>query len=265
VACNSRLKFASLDRLAQSLGCEKVATGHYACVEYDAAANRYRLFRGANHWKDQSYFLWELTQDQLSRSLFPLGEMVKAEVRAAAREAGLDIADKAESQEICFVPDGNYAGFIERYLDAEDQSQRLPGAGEIVNDKGEKIGTHGGIHRYTIGQRRGLGIAHERPLYVIQIDAPGNRVVVGEKDDLLSHEFTAAGVNWVAFDEPAAAVRAEVRVRYRHDPAPATITPLPDSRARIRFDEPARAITPGQATVFYYGEEVVGGGWIVKG
>lgn len=264
VACNSRLKFASLDRLAQSLGCEKVATGHYARVEFDAEARRYRLLRGVNHWKDQTYFLWELTQDQLSRALFPLGEMVKAEVRATAREAGLDIADKAESQEICFVPDGNYSGFIDRYLAAENQTERLPEAGEIVDAAGKKLGTHSGIHRYTIGQRRGLGIAHERPLYVVNIDAPRNRVVVGEKDDLLSEEFTAAGVNWVAFDEPSAPVRAEVKVRYRHDPAPATITPLPNACARIRFDEPQRAITPGQATVFYRGEEVVGGGWIVK-
>jgi tRNA-specific 2-thiouridylase len=264
VACNSRLKFASLDRLAQSLGCEKVATGHYARVEFDAAAHRYRLFRGANHWKDQSYFLWELTQDQLSRSLFPLGDMVKAEVRQTARDAGLDIADKAESQEICFVPDGNYSGFIERYLDAEGQTARLPGAGEVVDTEGKTIGAHGGIHRYTIGQRRGLGVSGPRPLYVVLIDAPRNRVVVGERDDLLSHEFTAAGVNWVAFDEPDEPVRAEVRVRYRHDPAPATITPLPDNRAHIRFDEPQRAITPGQATVFYNGEEVIGGGWIVR-
>ncbi len=265
VACNSRLKFASLDRLAQSLGCEKVATGHYARVEHDAEARRYRLLRGVNHWKDQTYFLWELTQDQLSRAWFPLGAMVKAEVRATAREAGLDIADKAESQEICFVPDGNYAGFIDRYLAAENETERLPGNGAIVNAQGNQIGEHGGIHRYTIGQRRGLGIAHERPLYVVNIDAARNRVVVGEKEELLSREFTAAGVNWVAFDEPDAPVRAAVKVRYRHDPAPATITPLPDNRARVRFDEPQRAITPGQATVFYRGEEVVGGGWIVKG
>ena len=264
VACNSRLKFASLDRLAQSLGCEKVATGHYARVEFDAAANRYRLLRGVNHWKDQSYFLWELTQDQLSRSLFPLGEMVKAEVRQTARDAGLDIAEKSESQEICFVPDSNYAGFIERYLDAEDQTARLPGVGEIVNDKGQKLGEHGGIHRFTLGQRRGLGIGHANALYVTQIDAARNRVIVGENKDLFTHEFTAAGVNWVAFDEPAHEVRAQVRVRYRHEPAPAAITPLPENHARVRFDEPQRAITPGQATIFYRGEEVAGGGWIVK-
>src|SRR5450432_3158872 len=157
VACNSRLKFASLDRLAVSLGCEKVATGHYARVEYDAATNRYRLLRGLNQQKDQSYFLWELTQDQLSRSMFPLGEMSKPEVRDVAREHQLAIADKQESQEICFVPDGDYAGFIDRYLDAENATERLPGDGELVDNTGQVVGTHGGIHRYTVGQRRGIG------------------------------------------------------------------------------------------------------------
>ncbi len=264
VSCNSRLKFASLDKLAESLGCDKVATGHYARVEFDEAANRYRLFRGRNLDKDQSYFLWELTQDQLSRAMFPLGEMSKPEVREVARASSLAVAEKKESQEICFVPDGDYAGFIDRYLAAEHSEDRLPGEGEIVNASGALMGHHDGIHHYTIGQRRGLGIAHEKPLYVINIDAPANRVVVGLEDQLLSREFTAAGVNWVAFDEPTSEVRAEVRVRYRHSPEPATLTPLPDNRVRVVFDEPQRAITPGQTTVFYRGDEVVGGGWIVK-
>ncbi|HEX8890520.1 MAG TPA: tRNA 2-thiouridine(34) synthase MnmA [Pyrinomonadaceae bacterium] len=264
VACNSRLKFASLDRLAASLGCDKVATGHYARVDFDEKANRYRLFRGRNLQKDQSYFLWELTQEQLSRSMFPLGEMSKPEVRDVARSNSLAVAEKAESQEICFVPDGNYAGFIDRYLEAEDETERLPGEGEIVNARGEVLSKHEGIHRYTIGQRRGIGIAHERPLYVISIDAPNNRVVVGSQEELLSDEFTAAGVNWIAFDEPGAPIRAEVRVRYRHTAAPAIITALENNRARITFDEPQRAITPGQATVFYRNDEVIGGGWIEK-
>ena len=264
VACNSRLKFASLDRLALSLGCEKVATGHYARVEHDKEANRYRLFRGRNLQKDQSYFLWELTQEQLSRSLFPLGEMSKPEVRDAARVHNLAIADKAESQEICFVPDGDYAGFIDRYLEAEDETNRLPGEGEIINTSGRVVSKHSGIHRYTVGQRRGLGLSSERPLYVISLDAEKNRVVVGSQEELLRDEFTAAGVNWIALDEPTEPVRAEVRVRYRHTPAPASITSLANMRARIRFDEPQRAITPGQATVFYRGDEVVGGGWIEK-
>jgi len=264
VACNSRLKFASLDRMALSLGCEKVATGHYARVEYDAARNRYRLFRGRNHWKDQSYFLWELTQDQLSRSYFPLGEMLKSEVRDIAREANLYTAEKQESQEICFVPDGDYSGFIDRYLEHENRMGEMPQAGEIVNTSGKKIGEHTGIHRYTIGQRRGLGIAHEKPLYVVQIERLKNQIIVGEKDELEQIEFTAKGVNWVAFDEPTEPVRAEVKVRYRHEPAAATIHALAENRARIVFDEPQRAITPGQATIFYNGEEVVGGGWIEK-
>ena len=264
VACNSRLKFASLDKLAQSLDCDKVATGHFARVEYDEKANRYRLFRGKNHWKDQSYFLWELNQDQLSRAYFPLGEMLKSEVRDIARENNLYVAEKQESQEICFVPDGKYSEFIDRYLKHENRSDELPEAGEIVNTKGEKIGEHSGIHRYTIGQRRGLGIAHEKPLYVVQIERLKNQIIAGEKDELDELEFTAKGVNWIAFDAPEKPVRAAVKVRYRHEPAPATIYALPDNCARIVFDEPQAAITPGQATVFYNGEEVVGGGWIVK-
>jgi len=265
VACNSRLKFASLDRLAVSLGCEKVATGHYARVEFDPSTNRYRLLRGRNEQKDQSYFLWELTQPQLSRALFPLGEMSKPEARDAARQHGLTgVAEKKESQEICFVPDGDYAGFIDRYLESEDATERLPGPGEIVDTSGRVVGQHEGIHRYTVGQRRGIGIANETPLYVISINSDRNRVTVGAAEELLSTEFIAAGVNWIAYDDPAEPVRAEVRVRYRHTAAAATITPLPDARARIGFDEPQRAITPGQATVFYRGDEVVGGGWIVR-
>jgi len=263
VACNSRLKFASLDKLATSLGCERVATGHYARVEFDRATNRYRLLRGRDPNKDQSYFLWELTQDQLSRALFPLGELSKSDARQAARDNDLAVAEKKESQEICFVPDGDYAGFIDRYLEAEQQTDRQPVAGEIVNANGEVIGRHSGIHRFTIGQRRGIGIADARPLYVLNVDALSNKVVVGYDDELLSDEFTAAGLNWIV-DNPSEPVRAEVRVRYRHTATPATITPLGNNRARVKFDEPQRAITPGQATVFYRGDEVVGGGWIVK-
>src|SRR5262245_51278930 len=264
VACNSRLKFASLDKMAVSLGCDKVATGHYARVEYDERADRYRLFRGRNYAKDQSYFLWELTQEQLSRAYFPLGEMHKEEVRDIARGANLYTANKPESQEICFVPDGNYSGFIDRYLDHEGRSSELPAGGEIVTTTGNVLGSHSGTHRYTIGQRRGLGIAHEKPLYVVQIERAKNQVIVGEADDLESTEFIAKGVNWVAFDTPSEPVRADVKVRYRHDPSPATIYALPDERTHIVFDEPQRAITPGQATIFYHGDEVVGGGWIVR-
>ncbi|MGI8917798.1 MAG: tRNA 2-thiouridine(34) synthase MnmA [Pyrinomonadaceae bacterium] len=264
VSCNSRLKFASLDRLAASLGCEKVATGHYARVAYDEEEKGYRLFRGRNLQKDQSYFLWELTQEQLSRSLFPLGEMSKPEVRDVARQSNLAIAEKAESQEICFVPDGDYSGFIDRYLESEGTADRLPGAGQIVDSGGAVVGTHTGIHRYTIGQRRGIGIASERPLYVLDIDANKNQVTVGEADELLTSEFSAAAVNWIAHENPDEAVQASVRIRYRHQEAPATITSLENNRARVLFNEPQRAITPGQATVFYDGDEVIGGGWIVK-
>jgi tRNA-specific 2-thiouridylase len=264
VACNSRLKFASLDRLALSLGCEKVATGHYARVDYDETTRRHRLLRGRDSQKDQSYFLWELTQEQLSRSLFPLGELSKSDARQSARDSGLAVAEKAESQEICFVPDGDYAGFIDRYLESEGQLDRVPVAGEIVNTNGAAIGAHNGIHHYTIGQRRGIGISAAQPLYVTGIDTTNNRVIVGDQDELLSQEFTAAGVNWIALDDPSEPVRAEVRVRYRHTAEPATITPQAEHRAHIEFDEPQRAITPGQATVFYRGAEVVGGGWIVK-
>jgi tRNA-uridine 2-sulfurtransferase len=264
VACNSRLKFASLDRLAVSLGCEKVATGHYARVEFDESTQRYRLMRGRDPQKDQSYFLWELTQEQLSRALFPLGELSKSDARQAARDNQLAVAEKKESQEICFVPDGDYAGFIDRYLEAEALTDRQPGAGEIVTSSGTVIGTHGGIHRYTVGQRRGIGIAQSRPLYVLGINTETNRVVVGGDDELLRNEFTAAGVNWIAANNSTESVRAEVRVRYRHTAAAATVSPMKDARAHVIFDEPQRAITPGQATVFYRGDEVVGGGWIVK-
>src|SRR5216110_2685237 len=165
VACNSRLKFASLDKLAASLGCEKVATGHYARVEFDETTNRYRLLRGHDARKDQSYFLWELTQCQLSRALFPLGELSKNDARQAARDNQLAVAEKKESQEICFVPDGDYSGFIDRYLEAEAQTDRQPATGDIVTSSGAVLGTHTGIHRYTVGQRRGIGISQSRPLY----------------------------------------------------------------------------------------------------
>jgi tRNA-specific 2-thiouridylase len=265
VACNSRLKFASLDRTAVSVGCEKVATGHYARVRFDEETNRHLLLRGRDARKDQSYFLWELTQEQLSRSLFPLGEMSKDEAREAARRHGLNVADKRESQEICFVPDGDYAGFIERYLEAEGREDERPARGEIVDAEGRVIGQHEGVHRYTTGQRRGIGVPRQLPLYVLRVEPETRRVVVGDAEDLSSEEFTAAGVNWISFDEPQEPVRADVRVRYRHTESPATITPLSDGRVRVRFDEPQRAVTPGQAAVFYRGEEVLGGGWIVKG
>jgi tRNA-specific 2-thiouridylase len=205
-----------------------------------------------------------LKQEQLSHAFFPLGEMLKSEVRELARGADLYVAEKAESQEICFVPDGKYSEFIDRYLDHEGRETEKPLSGDIVNSAGEKIGVHTGIHRYTIGQRRGLGIANEKPLYVVQIERAKNQIIVGEANDLDAMEFTAKGVNWVAFDTPSEPVRAEVKVRYRHDPALATIHTLSDERVRVVFDEPQRAITPGQATIFYNGDEVLGGGWVMR-
>jgi tRNA-specific 2-thiouridylase len=264
VGCNSRLKFEALDRMALSLSCDKVATGHYARVEFDENADRYRLFRGIDRNKDQSYFLWELTQEQLSRSLFPLGEMDKSQARDVARGADLYTADKKESQEICFVPDGDYSGFIDRYLEHEGRENDVPNNGDIVTASGEVVGKHAGIHRYTIGQRRGLGIAHEKPLYVTAIERAKNQIIVGGENELDSLEFTARGVNWIALETPTDPVRADVRIRYRHEPAAATLHPLAGDRTRIIFDEPQRAITPGQTTIFYNGDEVVGGGWIER-
>ncbi len=263
VACNSRLKFSALDRLAKSLGCDKVATGHYARIQLDPERNVYRLFRGRNHEKDQSYFLWELTQEQLSRALFPLGEMTKEEVRQVARQFKLYTAEKPESQEICFVPDGDYAGFIERYLAAENREDEIPKEGEIVDSKGRVLGKHMGIHRYTVGQRRGLGVAHGKPLYVLKIERAKNQIIVGEQSELLSKEFYVKNVNWIIpEDSLLEAIRADVKVRYKHEPASATIYNLPERKAKIVFNEPQRAVTPGQSAVFYRGEEVLGGGWI---
>lgn len=272
VSCNSFLKFDKLVELAQSVDAEKVATGHYARIRYDEENSRWLLLRAVNREKDQSYFLFELTQRQLAFALFPLGEMSKPEVRAAAEKAQLPTAHKPESQEICFVPDGDYARFIERYL-AEDASRSglapaptLPQAnlapGDIVSRAGDVLGRHPGVHHYTVGQRRGLGISSPEPLYVIQIDAPRHEVVVGSSDDLLKHEMVVAGVNWIAFDELTKPLRVSIKIRSRAEEAAGTIEPREDGSVRVRFDEPQRAVTPGQAAVFYQGEVVVGGGWI---
>jgi tRNA-uridine 2-sulfurtransferase len=254
--CNSKLKFASLDQLAQSLDCEKVATGHYARIKQNGS--RYKLLRGQDAAKDQSYFLWELNQSQLSRALFPLGEMTKEQVRQIAREHSLAISEKSDSQEICFVPDGNYSGFIDRYLESEQS------AGEIVDESGNRLGTHSGIHRYTVGQRRGIGLSRSLPLYVVKIEPEANRVVVGDEKDLMSSEMILRDVNWISFDSPPKELRAAVRVRYRHKEAQATIYNESSERTRVLFDEPQRAITPGQAAVFYNNDEVLGGGWIMR-
>ena len=268
VACNSFLKFDKLVELARNAEASKVATGHYARVVFDDASGRWRLLRAVNRAKDQSYFLFELTQEQLSYALFPLGEMTKQEVREVAAAAGLPTAGKPESQEICFVPDGNYARFIDRYL-AEDRTTlpvlNQPGSvppGDIVTKDGAVIGRHEGIHRYTVGQRKGLGISAPEPLYVIEVNATHNRVVVGSVDDLLRREMVVRRVNWISIPALHEPLRVAVRIRSRAEEAPATLTPAADGAVSVVFDEPQRAVTPGQAAVFYDGDVVVGGGWI---
>ncbi|MFY9558304.1 MAG: tRNA 2-thiouridine(34) synthase MnmA [Blastocatellia bacterium] len=261
VSCNTKLKFARLVTVAREVGAERVATGHYARVDHDEPGGRFRLKKGLDPAKDQSYFLFEMTQKQLARAVFPLGEMTKAEVREIARSVGLETAEKPESQEICFVPDGNYARFVENFSQYELNAAK-PENGEIATANGEVIGEHAGLHRFTIGQRRGIGIASSEPLYVVKIDVPRNKLVVGGRSELYRKSFIATGVNWVSIPQPEDPVRADVRIRYRAAEAPASIIPIQAGRVRVEFDEPQPAITPGQAAVFYDGDLVVGGGWI---
>jgi len=260
--CNNFLKFDQFLDMARRIGAEWIATGHYARVERDPASGRYLLRRGVDESKDQSYFLWGLTQEQLARTLFPLGELRKTEVRRLAAELGLPVAGKDESQEICFVPNGDYASFVEAYL--ADRGEPAPvAAGEIVSEDGQVLGEHAGIHRFTVGQRKGLGIAARQPLYVLAIEPAGNRVVVGSDQALLRRSFSAREVNWIAFEGLGQPVRAEVKLRHRFAPAAATVRPAADAaRVEVEFDVPQRAITPGQAAVFYQGNLVLGGAWI---
>jgi tRNA-specific 2-thiouridylase len=252
--CNTDVKFASLVEKARALGAERVATGHYA--RKDREGGRLRLLKGEDPAKDQSYFLFGLTQDQLEVALFPVGHLEKAEVRRLARERGLPVADKAESQEICFVPGGEYAGFVERSAPPEDRS------GPIVDAGGREIGRHGGVHRFTVGQRRGLGLASARRLYVLAVRPDTRTVVVGDEAHLLRDRLVAREVNWLSLGEPAGEFRARARIRYRHAEAPASIRPVGGGRAEVRFDSTQRAVTPGQAVVFYDGDVCLGGGWI---
>jgi tRNA-specific 2-thiouridylase len=259
--CNNDVKFDHLLATARQIGAERIATGHYARVRHNSEARRYELLRARDLSKDQSYFLFGLTQDQLSRADFPLGELTKHEVRDIARRLAVPVAEKPESQEICFVPSGDYVRFIESYL--EEQGSSLPdGAGDIVTPNGEVIGRHEGLHRYTVGQRRGLGIAAGKPMYVVALDRAKNRLVVGQDDSLHSTTAEVRNVNWIPFAEPPSTVQAMVRIRNRHEPAEAEITPVDSGRARIEFREPQRAITPGQAAVFYSDDLVLGGGWM---
>ncbi len=252
--CNTEVKFASLVEKTRALGAERVATGHYARTE--RGGGRLRLLKGSDPAKDQSYFLFGLTQEQLAVALFPVGHLAKAEVRRLARERGLPVADKAESQEICFVPDGDYAGFVERHAPSGDRS------GPVVDGEGRAIGRHEGVHRFTVGQRRGLGVASTRPLYVVAVHAEARTVVVGDEDELLRDHLLARDVNWLSIAEPAHEIQARARIRYRHSEAPASIRPLGGGRAEVCFEAKQRAVTPGQAVVFYDGDACLGGGWI---
>lgn len=267
VLCNSRMKFDRLLQMAELIGATHVATGHYARVQLDPETGRYALLKGCDAAKDQSYFLFELKQEQLARALFPLGSMEKAQVRRIAREHGLEVAGKSESQEICFVPDGDYAAFIERHsaevLCGGSGAAVFP-PGEIVDLSGRVLGAHSGIHRYTIGQRRGLGIARGKPLYVVGLDPETHRVIVGERAHLARRSFRVVRPNWVSIARPAGPIRAAVRIRSRHREAPATVRVLDDDLVDVVFDTPQAAVTPGQAAVFYDGERVLGGGWIAR-
>jgi len=257
VACNGRFKFHRLLERARALGADAVATGHYARTERDPATGAIALLRGADPAKDQSYFLFDLGPAQLARARFPVGALDKAEVRARARELGLATADKPESMEICFVPDGGYAAVVEKL-----RPGAAPGAGEIVDEEGRRLGAHRGVHHFTVGQRRGLDVACGERLYVKALDAAGNRVVVAPRARLAAGGARLAATSWVAGAPPPAPVPAHVRVRHRHEGAPARVEPRPGGGAAIWFDAPVEAVTPGQAAVFYDGERVLGGGWI---
>jgi tRNA-uridine 2-sulfurtransferase len=259
--CNTFIKFDRFLDLADSVGAAKVATGHYARITRNAETGRYEMRTAADSSKDQTYFLWGLTQPQLARTLFPLGEMTKAEVRALAIGFNLPVAGKHESYEICFVPNGDYAAFMDAWLREKGIAPEAT-EGAIVDADGRRLGRHAGAHHFTVGQRRGLGIAAKEPLYVIATDAQSQTVTVGSNDDLLRSDLIARGIRWLSWPGLAAPARVRVRIRNRHVPAEATIYPLSDTGAEVRFDEPQRAVTPGQAAVFYAGDLVLGGGWI---
>jgi len=256
VHCNADLKFATLSERAAAFDAAAVATGHYARVDYDEDARRYRLRRGLDAGKDQSYFLFSLTQDQLAHALFPVGHLTKPEVRAHAARLGLPVADKPDSHEICFIPDGDAAGYVGRRLGEHAEP------GPIVDTGGRELGRHTGIHRFTVGQRKGVGVSTGTPMYVLRLEPADARVVVGPREALGSTEFSAGSVNWISGDAPAAPIRVTARIRHRHQDAPASVTPTGPATVHVRFDEPQLAITPGQAVVFYAGDLVLGGGWI---
>lgn len=254
--CNSDLKFATLLDRSMAYGAEVVATGHYARIDVDAETGRRVLRRGVDASKDQTYFLFSLTQEQLARASFPVGDLSKEAVRGVARRLGLSVAEKPDSQEICFVPDGDYAAFIER------KTGDLESGGSIVSQTGEVLGRHGGVHRFTVGQRKGLGIAAAEPMYVLQLRPAEKTIVVGLRPELERTSLTASQVNWIAGTAPVGPLRVTAQIRHRHQPAAGTARALDNNRAAMDFDAPVMAVTPGQAVVFYDGDMVVGGGWI---
>ena len=259
--CNNHLKFDQLLKTARSIGAERIATGHYAVNEFDPARGRWILKRPADLAKDQTYFLFGLTQEQLARTLFPLGLMTKPEVRAAARRHGLTLAEKPDSQEICFIPGGDYKQFLAAYL--EEQGETTPGtAGELVASSGEVLGRHEGIFQFTVGQRKGLGVASPTPLYVLNIDPASHKVTVGADAELATRTLRARQLNWISISGLTSPMRVKAKIRHRHEPAWATLAPVGPDEVIATFDELQRAVTPGQAAVFYDGDEVVGGGWI---
>jgi tRNA-specific 2-thiouridylase len=260
--CNNHLKFDQLLKTAQSIGASRIATCHYAVNEYDPARGRWILKRAADLAKDQTYFLFGLTQEQLAHTLFPLGRLTKPEVREIARQHGLSLAEKPDSQEICFIPGGDYKQFLTAYL--EEQGERLPETdGELVASNGKVLGRHEGIFNFTVGQRKGLGVSSPLPLYVLQIDPASHQVTVGSDDELATRTLRARDLNWISIPELTAPMRVQIKIRHRHEPAWATLEPNGTDEVLATFDEPQRAVTPGQSAVFYDGDEVVGGGWIV--
>lgn len=262
--CNNHLKFDQLLIVAQQVGADQLATGHYARVAFDDTRGRWLLKRPADTSKDQTYFLFGLTQEQLSRTLFPLGEMLKPEVRELARQHGLALAEKPDSQEICFVPGGDYKRFLDAYL--AEQGEKFPETpGELVTTSGEVIGEHTGVHNFTVGQRKGLGVATGSPLYVIQIKGGTGEVVVGKDEELFSTTLRAHRVNLISVGENDLRdpMRVSAKIRHRHPPAAASLQMVGSDEVLVTFDQPQRAITPGQAAVFYDGDVVVGGGWIL--
>jgi tRNA-specific 2-thiouridylase len=256
VVCNEKVKFGSLLKKAQALGADAIATGHYARIETGPAGRRL-LRKGLDDHKDQSYFLFSLRQDQLARSLMPLGGLSKDETRAIAREMGLKTAEKVDSQEICFVPDKDYGRFL------RDGAKLPDSKGEIVLKTGQVLGHHDGIQYFTIGQREGLRLGGQPiPLYVVALDAAANRVIVGPAEDLMRREFEVANLNWLAIDAPAEPMEVTVKIRYNHKGCAAVVERGSGERVRVRLSEPQRAVTPGQAAVFYRDDLVIGGGWI---